>query len=682
MTKVITENFRVENTNELFTSFKNLNPTLGANFSTLLANYGVSASLSLTDANKDAIRAFVDTQLSTLRPEGNYYIMASTVDPVTVISNTQKEKREFQRRVIFGNKVSDVDVRYMFSINDWVSGTVYDAFDDTQDISTSNTIVTVKDGQGNYFVYKCLDNNVNAASTAPPVYSDIDLTSYESITNDDGYVWKYLFKVTDAEVNIYKTSASLPLPYPAYGDLNVIAAAKESVSKIKIESAQSGQFSEFLFGAATSLVDGSDVTFVSEVFTDSSNRYKDVIVRRSSTLTLSAAEDAYKGMYLKSPSGKLYDVIGSTKESNSDLKLRIETTDSILPDSGATACQLVVKIKVSQPDLGGTECLAYGILDTIGTLNKIAFTDRGSKYKFATAEVVYPESISSPGVSNLRVIVSPKGGHGFDLVTEMAMSKLAVLTDFNGESTTIPDSNYYTKVGLVKNPTFSTTTFPASFDNRTVITFTGHNDKTTSYPAGSFVTQFISTVDVRDIKTGDNCVITGLGNTSIAGAVYPTEEMTATDWIALGWTANDSGDSSTVPILGSRFTAGSGVSTWQSSNPNKRGTVSQAIPALTGAPKEETVVAKIHESIVEGSNTKVKLVDYRGGFESKLHFGPIQIKSTLTSVNVGTDIINTNDVIDYGSYEEFSGDLLHFMDFDPIERTVTRKEKIKFIFDF
>ena len=82
------------------------------------------------------------------------------------------------------------------------------------------------------------------------------------------------------------------------------------------------------------------------------------------------------------------------------------------------------------------------------------------------------------------------------------------------------------------------------------------------------------------------------------------------------------------------------------------------------------------------SDTVVSLVDYKGSFKSKLQIGPIQIRSTLTAANVSTDSINTTDTITYGSYNEFSGELLHFMDFDPIERTATRKEKIKFIFDF
>ena len=684
MTKVITENFRVENTNELFTSFKNLNSTLSSNFATSLNSLittGTAAGSMSTD-QKNTIKGFVDSQLTALRPEANYYVMASTVDTVSAISNTQKEKREFQRRVIFGNKVNDDSVRYMFPESKWESK-VYDNYDDSKDVATNNCIATVKDAEGNYYVYKCLDNNKSvenpngAISTQQPLFSNIDSTTYESITRSDGYIWKYLFKVSTSDAQLYRTLNDLPLPYPSYGDSAVIAAAKEDISFIDINDTPTGQFNQLLFGQATNTNNCSNVTFVSEAEVSSSRLKEVVVLKESTTLSLATANDSYKNIYLKSSSGKLYDVLNSvTSVDGSKLTLTIDTDDTIL-GVGDTArnCQLVLKIKVSQPDLSGTHCIAYGILNTSGTLSKVAFVQRGSNYKVATAEVIYPQLISSPGTTTLTPIVSPKGGHGFDLITELGMSKLSILTDFNGESTTVPDSNYYTKVGLVKNPTFSAGTFPASFDNRIVFTKTGA-DITSTMTAGSFITQLIKTVDIRDIVAGGLYVINEIGSGNQA--------MTSSDWETLGWTSAASGDGSSTPTLGSRFTAKSdgSVATWQASNTNKRGVASEAVSALTGAPGEETITAKIHEAVLSNSNTVISLVDYKGAFESKFHLGPIFVKTTLASEESTEFSINTNDTVVYGSYNEFSGDILHFMDFDPVERTATRKEKIKFTFDF
>ena len=770
MAKVITENFRIENTNELFTSFKNLNTSLGENFTTLLDSYNTSASLELSADNMTEIRGLVDDQLNALRPEANYYIMASSIDKTAGIVNTQKEKRDFQRRVVFGNKVDVADVRYMFYENSWTTGTIYDDYDDMQDISVANSIVTVKDDQGNYYIYKCLDNNNGTASTVQPTFSNIDLTTYISITSSDGYVWKYLFTVSESDALAYKTVDSLPLPYPAYGNTDVISSAKEEISQIIVEQTPSAQFNQFLFGQATGLENGSDVTLVSEVArTDS--RFKDVVISITTKtgLILAQADNAYKGMYLRSSSGKLYDVLASTTLPDGKIRVALETTDTI-QGAGATGkqCQLVIKIKVSNSDLSGTPCLAYGIIDSLGTLSKVAFAERGSNYKFASAEVIYPEIITVPGLTTLRAVVSPTGGHGFNPISEMAMSRLAILTDFNGESITVPDSNYYTKVGLIKNPTFINSSTPTSFDNRASLTFVGLS-KATSYPVNHFVTQHIQSIDIRDLQDDEEYIITDLGVNSADGVLPTTLAMTLYDWAELGWTEEYSGDS--VPSLGSKFITSSDTSTWKALNVTKRGKVSKAISTLTGAPGEETVVARIHESLLGGetlnsvaisgttgqftcaaatlkvgdrvlvdgtftgtgsitahtsgtrylvsavtgtspnvtaftvtatdggtivtgegntvgatftseSDTEVSLVDYRGSFKSKLQIGPIQIRSTLTAANVSTDSINTTDTITYGSYNEFSGELLHFMDFDPIERTATRKEKIKFIFDF
>jgi len=769
MAKVITENFRIENTNELFTSFKNLNTSLGENFTTLLGSYNTSASLGLGADNTTAIRGFVDDQLNALRPEANYYIMASSIDKTAGIVNTQKEKRDFQRRAVFGNKVDVADVRYMFYENSWTTGTIYDDYDDEQDIAVANSIVTVKDDQGNYYIYKCLDNNNGIASTVQPTFSNIDLTTYISITSSDGYVWKYLFTVSDSDALVYKTVDSLPLPYPAYGNTDVISSAKEEISQIIVEQTPSAQFNQFLFGQATGVENGSDVTLVSEV-ARTDGRFRDVVISITPKTgrILAQASNAYKGMYLRSSSGKLYDVLTSSTPSADTISVALETTDTI-QGAGATGkqCQLVIKIKVSNSDLSGTPCLAYGIIDALGTLSKVAFAERGSNYKFASAEVIYPEIITVPGLTTLRAVVSPTGGHGFNPISEMAMSRLAILTDFNGESTTVPDSNYYTKVGLIKNPTFINSSTPTSFDNRASLTFVGLS-KATSYPVNHFVTQHIQSVDIRDLQDSEEYIITDLGVNSADGVLPTTLAMTLADWTSLGWTTGYSGDS--VPSLGSKFTS-SGTSAWKASNVTKRGKVSKAISTLTGAPGEETVVARIHESLLGGgtlnsvaisdtsgqftcaaatlkvgdrvlvdgtftgtgsitghtsgtrylvsavtgtspsvtgftvtatgggaivtgegntvgatftseSDTVVSLVDYKGSFKSKLQIGPIQIRSTLTAANVSTDSINTTDTITYGSYNEFSGELLHFMDFDPIERTATRKEKIKFIFDF
>ena len=660
MAKIITENFKVETSNELFNSFKNINSTLSANFLSSLQAYNINNSLGLSTGNNSAIQDFVDEQLQILRPESYYYIMASSVDKNNNILNTQKEKRDFQRRVIFGNKVTDADVRYMFYKNNWVSGTTYDDFDDKEDVTLMNTTVTVPDDEGNYLVFKCLENNSGGASTVTPSLSGIDPASYEFIATADNYVWKYMFAVSASEAAIYQTTDSLPLPYPAYGDAQVISAASESVSQIVIEETPANQFSAYLFGEATSSTNSSDVIVFSTV---QNANIKNLVVSITPKVgfSLYTNTNAYANMYLKTPNGEVYDILASSfagPDKPDKLNITIDTTDSITP---TTVCQVVPKINVSQSTLTGTPCRAYGIINQYGTLIKVGFRTKGTEYKFATAEMAYPRSLTTPGTTTLRCVVAPRGGHGSNPSAELAMSRLAIITNFSGEAATIPDSNTYTKVGLVKNPMFNDGVYVDSFDNRTSITLA--ENKTSVALPNYYIQQYIKTVAVNVLAIGTTYVITSLGNT------------TQTQWnVAAGTSGVVYAVGST--ITASAVTSGTGtVSTFRLSPVD--GTILDS--------GDEIVSAKIHESIYNSSanTTTVYLVDYYGNFENTFHKGTIYVKSSLAQTTATTLSINnaSTDVV-YGKYTPYTGELLHYVDFDPITRQLERKEKIKFIFDF
>jgi hypothetical protein len=605
MAKIITENFKVETTKELFGSFVSNNATVSSNFATSLGVYDTSNSLSLSSSNASDITGIVNTQLANLNPESDYYIMGSSIDKPNSIANTQFEKREFERRVIFGNKVGVDEIRYMFNINNWAAGTVYDDFDDTQDASLLNMIVTVVNDEGNYYVFKCLDNNNSGPSTSAPSLNEIDTSTYELIISSDGYVWKYMFSVTSAEAQVFATTDSLPLPYPALGDTLVQSGAKEGLSQIVITNTPSGLFSKCVFGPGTTTADASTVACETVTQDSALTTKKSIVVKISpkSGSFLDTSDNSYANLYLWRSDGKVFDVITSAQPSGTGqyINIVISTSETVTSfTQGGKTYKLLPKIRVSRSTSSGTPCVAYGIIDQFGTLTKVAFTTKGSEYKYATAKLILPAGVAASAneqnltATSLRPIISPTGGHGSNAIAEMSMSRLGVVTNFSGEDVLTPNANFYTKVALVKNPIFNDATKPAQLDNRTVVTLTG--DVTSVASVGRYITQTISL-----------------------------------------------GDS-----LGT-----------------------------------EQVVGKIHQSVYDGTtNTKVYLVDYTGDFQNSFQTGKIFIKTDPASADnvTGIDINNSNVV--YGNYKAYSGDILHFVDFDPIQRQADRKEKIKFIFDF
>ena len=607
MAKIITENFKVETTKEMFSTFTSKNDTIAANFLTGLNTYVANnAGVTLTTDQKNEIQDIVEGQLATNIPVASYYIVGSSIDKANVILNTQVEKRDFQRRVIFGNKVSEDNIRYMFYKNAWLTGTIYDDFDDTQDISTLNNIVTVSNSEGDYEVFKCLENNNGSASTSTPSFTGVDPNSYEQIFSGDGYVWKYLFTVSAGDDIVFGTNDSLPLPYPSYGNTDVIAAAKENISQIIIEDTQINLFQQYRFGPSNNATDSSTVSFQSIVQSATSANVADIRVRATpkAGFSLYTGNDSYKNMYLlqtdSSGAMTVYDILSSSTPNSPDLDidLKINTTDGNSPNLFKNDIfQIVPKINVTRSTSSGTPCVAYGIIDQFGTLKRVAFKSKGSEYKFATATLALPTAVATnytpAQAATLRCVISPTGGHGSDMISELAMSRLAVITNFSGEDVAIPDANSYTKVGLIKNPSFTDSTLPTQFDNRTTIVISG--DHTATALAGYYVQQTVA------LDTTNNEVIT----------------------------------------------------------------------------------ARIHESVFSGGNTTIHLVDYYGDFKNTFQTGIISVKANLSTTTASTLTINNASTdVTYGKYSPYTGQVLHFVDFDPIQRQATRKEKIKFIFDF
>ena len=653
MPKIITENFKVENTHALF-----------------------------------------DTLSSD-----NYYIMASTsITPSEFelgdsITNSQVDKRDFQRKVIFANKIGPKSARYMFLENSWQRGTVYDQYDDTKDIETLNMVVTIQI-DSDFMVLKCLDNNNGAPSQEIP--GTVDETNYTKVSTEDGYVWQYMFTVKGSDAELYRTPTSLPLPtYPenggGYGDFNVAQRTQEDISRVDIVSTPLGQFNQYLFGRATDISNGSDVqTITSKETVVKGVREVTVSTTAITGRTLYTERNSYRNMYLRhNESGKLYDVLASeTVENTIKLTVRTgDTNDSFTPSavSGAVNCQLVIKVLVTNSTIEGETCKAYGVLDENGTLKRVSFelTDqfnsRGTNYKFATAQLVYPPflkaSVRASGQETvLRAIVSPKGGHGSDPISELAMSRLAFVANFSGSNLNTPNSNTYSMAGLIKNPTLldanGNSTIPENpetshiVDNRLKIICDGNVLSKVS--DNNYVEQYIEHISIQRAENGVSYTIIDVGNLGDSdqfitfGVSDPVDIKPGTTFVAQNIEQLQIGSEATLAKVTTKV---------------DREDVEYDYSV-------EVLRARVHASSYSAATQKttISLVDYYGDFESDFQPGVIYINEKESSTVSINNVIAENII--YGEYQVYSGDLLHFIDFSPIERTASTIEKVKFTFDF
>jgi len=166
---------------------------------------------------------------------------------------------------------------------------------------------------------------------------------------------------------------------------------------------------------------------------------------------------------------------------------------------------------INVPILGdGVNGKATVVVDSSGKVSSVTVSNPGSKYSVATinfapgapgTETGGPLSglTNSGTVAKIDVIVTPKGGHGYDIYRELGAYRVMLFSNFSN-STDNPDflaGNDFARIGIIKNPTTygSQTTLQSQsiLSGVGAIKFTGTGTTTSDYPADGLISQTIGT---------------------------------------------------------------------------------------------------------------------------------------------------------------------------------------------
>ena len=199
-------------------------------------------------------------------------------------------------------KLSSSDVSFVIPRRNWVTSTVYDYYrhDYGNRITGTTSIQTANSGATTLFdatfyalttarnVYKCLDNNSNAASTVEPTG-----TSTSVLTTADGYKWKYMYTLSATQqANFLSTD------FMAVETNSTVssAAIDGAINIVKIKSAGTGGTNGTYTGIAVRgdgssgtvsvVVSGGSVTSVT--ITNSGTGYTIAYIRNADIVTAGA----------------------------------------------------------------------------------------------------------------------------------------------------------------------------------------------------------------------------------------------------------------------------------------------------------------------------------------------------------------------------------------------------------
>jgi len=323
-------------------------------------------------------------------------------------------------------KITTSDTSFVIPRRNWTTSTVYDYYrhDYGNRITGTTTTQTANSGATTLFdatfyvlttarnVYKCLDNNGNAASTTEPTG-----TSTSILTTADGYKWKYMY---------------------------TLSASQQS-------------------------------NFLSTDF---------MAVETNSTVSSAAVDGAISVVKIKSGG------TGGTNGTFTSIPIRGDGTGGVI--SATVSGGVVTAVTVT----------------TAGTGYTIAYV--------RNADIVSAGATSLSG-AEIDVIISPKGGHGFDAVKELGGFFVMLNVSLEGtESTNTGDftaENDFRRIVLIRNPlsggvAASTTTLrgtkairfaaspaPGTFtvDEKITQTTTGAIGKVVEYDAANRILHYIQT---------------------------------------------------------------------------------------------------------------------------------------------------------------------------------------------
>lgn len=418
------------------------------------------------------------------------------------------------REMLFGMLIEPSDVVPMIRNIPWISGKVFVQYDDRTVDWQDDDFYTVVREQASYHVFKCLSNAKGSKSTVMPLRSQVQPDD-EFFMTVDGYQWKYLYSIQDTDYKKFATDNYIPVFPNSAVVANAVNGAIETIEVINpgaqlnsyatgaiedvavsgnlqvmaIASDVNGQTLTFdITGATGTLLPGQGAqlklgtTIISigiivsvsamkvvmnvtaeqigfeyvpgmEIVTNTGTATTSILTR-SYLNTLSANAGFYDGsaFYIRSGAGagqvrtvSQYIIAGNQR------RVVLNAPFTIAPN--LTSKFEIAPRAIVRGDGEGAEAI-LSIDRYSNSISHVEILRRGQGYTYANVIItanVGTTSTDTP-VAELRAIISPPGGHGSNVYSELSASNLGI--GLRLQQTAQINTNEFRTVGIIREPLF------------------------------------------------------------------------------------------------------------------------------------------------------------------------------------------------------------------------------------
>jgi hypothetical protein len=331
----------------------------------------------------------------------------------------------------------------------WAAGTIYDQYDDKYGEldSTGNAItahsgaLSLKDSQfyvltDDDHVYKCISNNDSAVSTVKPTG-----TSISSIELEDGYIWKFMFKVEASDKTKFLTPEFIPVRKIA-GSGDPEFDVNGRIDTITVTNSGSSYETPPVV-----IINGDGVGAVATAV---------VVDGEVTNITLNNAGEGYSFAYITFSGGGGSDAAASvTLGATESGTVQEDVENAAIP--GTIDRLEIISGGIDYVDgdaavtIVGDGSGAEAILDIDpddGSILSVTITERGTGYTFAEVAVSGAEGTGA----EIIAVISPRAGHGANPQKELFATNVGFSVNLTNDSADLFLNNDFRQIGVVKNP--------------------------------------------------------------------------------------------------------------------------------------------------------------------------------------------------------------------------------------
>lgn len=425
-------------------------------------------------------RSYAESFLAELERNENQYFFfiakgttwANENSPPTY-TDTVASENQVMGEIIGYKKIVPQNVVFAIPRYEWISGVSYDRYDDSVELFSESDpkqfyVVTSING-----VYKCLDNNGGGLSTVEPT-----ITTPTPFTTSDGYRWKYLTTLQESDIP-YELTDYMPVDKAISAvDVGTVTQFNTQIQAISGElvrvdvtnasGASAGVYQNSVFRTTENIANAYiQVSAFTKINSETST------VKITDSISLSRLRQAsvsgfsvsnYVGYAIRVEASTVnssqvgnYGIISAVAETSNDITFTIknDVIDFVISPSTGSNWASVEILPFINVVGDGEGAYVRAVMNSSKNITGVTVVSGGRNYtklscilnSNKTAITVHP---------TLRTVVSPKEGHGSNILSELNAQDVILIIDIGEEdANNIIGGGSYRQYGIIKNPVLS-----------------------------------------------------------------------------------------------------------------------------------------------------------------------------------------------------------------------------------